>query len=238
MLPLDNTYVDYADRLDEALRRICDVNNWDAEQLAMNVLQARSDLLLIRADQATFNDSIPLKQAQKILSGSIDMLLAAARSTLTPKAHFRGNYPDLAKEFMDQDVRTGHTRRGSFVLTIVTSLTDRPSSTPSGADAPVEITNPVTPPMISNVSDTIDPQERNEEIAAREGEVPEVDHIPPFPRRVITTLARGLAATRDLAAHTPEISLEEAVSKGVSSNLLDSLSEMSSFEGVGLEYSM
>ena len=117
MLPLDSTCVDYSDRLEEALRRLCEVNDWSIEQLASGVLQSRSDLLLIRADQTTSNESMPIRQVQKLLSGSVDMLVLAARATIAPKAYCCGGFPDLARDFLDHDLRMGHARRGSFVLT-------------------------------------------------------------------------------------------------------------------------
>ena len=158
MLPLDRTYVDYSDRFDEALNKLCQVHNWGIEQLVSDILQSRSDLLLIRADQATLNDSIPILQAKQLLSGSVDMLIAAARATVSPRASFRGNYPESTRDFLNQDVRMGHTRRGSFILTVLTSLTDHDNTTTSARTGAQQIeAGHASAESPSRIPDSIDP---------------------------------------------------------------------------------
>lgn len=247
MLPLDSTFADYEDRLSEVVARLCALNSWDVDELALNIVQARSDLLLIRADQATYNDSIPLRQAEQMITGSSDLLLSAARATLSRRAHFHGKSPDLAREFMDQDVRMGHTRRGSFILTIVTSLTDRGPS--SHSTEPTATTNEAGGPEARvAVRERSDDEIRAEAFRAAEAtssistESPVDDggsdptdspRIPPFQRRVMSTLATGLSAAQGLAlARSGAGSIDDAIQAGMSSNMLDSIDKMSSFEGL------
>ncbi|WP_300012084.1 hypothetical protein [Pseudonocardia sp.] len=241
LLPLDSTYVDYSDRLNEAVAKLCAVNEWDVEQLAVNIIQSRSDILFIRADQATYGDSIPLRQAEKLLVGSADMLMAAARAAIAPRAHFKGKSPDLAKEFLDQDVRFGHTRRGSFILTIVTSLADRSSTEqsdrPVGDEEVVGGTSQSAPSEFADgqsqpPSDASPPDAPDEVLVSPPIGDRDRLRIPPYQRQVMTTLARGLGAAQELFQAASTISMDDAVRLGLSSNLLDSLDGMSDFEGL------
>lgn len=89
-LPLDSTYVDFPERFDTALRRLCRVYDWDSFQLASSILTARSDLLYIRADQDIRYDSIPLKQAEQLIQGTSKMMSSAAWATLEKRANYSG----------------------------------------------------------------------------------------------------------------------------------------------------
>jgi hypothetical protein len=63
------------------------------------------------------------------------MLQAAATTTADPAHSHRGRRPARVTEFLEEDVRLGHTKRGSFVFTVVTRLGGPPEG---GAVAGVE----------------------------------------------------------------------------------------------------
>ncbi len=219
LLPLDRSYADFRPRFAEALRTLRLVHDWDLQQLATHVLGARSDFLLVRADQATPDGTIPLRQAQSLLDGAQELLLYAACSAIRPRsAYGPGRRPREASDFVNEDVRMGHTQRGSFVITVITRLDsddevrverDRPNP-PAAAGVPSQAAEPATEPGI----------------------------VPPFQRRVMATLATALDLTQQAVRTGAPARLEQAVERGVSANLVEALARMTSHEGLrGLDLS-
>ncbi|WP_030457054.1 hypothetical protein [Herbidospora cretacea] len=197
MLPFDRSYRDFPARLRDALTTIADVYELrNDEDLALEIAGARSDILLVRADQATVDGSIPLAEAQNLLTGVNQMLSAAACSAIRPRAFNQGRRPDAVKEFLAEEVRMGHTLRGSFVLTILARHDE----------------------------------EMSEELPVLSGS--ETAAIGSYTRRVMTTLATGLAASRDLLEEDQPLELDEAVQNGASAELIDSIDRMSQFPGL------
>lgn len=58
-LPLDDTYRDFGARFSEALRGISIIHQLRGEALGLEIMSAGSDILLLRADQATVDGTIP-----------------------------------------------------------------------------------------------------------------------------------------------------------------------------------
>ncbi len=196
MVPFDRSYRDFPARLRDALATIADVYEiGNDEDLALEIAGARHDILLVRADQTTVDGSIPLSEAQNLLTGVSQMLSAAACSAIRPRASNQGRRPDAVKEFLAEEVRMGHTLRGSFVLTILAQHDE----------------------------------EMSEELPVQGGS--EAAAIGTYTRRVMTTLATGLTASRDLL-EGEQVELDEAVQNGASAELIDSIDRMSQFPGL------
>jgi hypothetical protein len=135
LLPLDADYVDFPERFHEAVRAIGLINHWDATELEQHILAIRADLLFVRLEQVQADDTLPLKQAEATIDALYEMVKAAAITAATPgRAQRGGRLPSAVSAFLDDDVRLGHTRRGSFVFTVVTRL-DAPSEHPRPAVA-------------------------------------------------------------------------------------------------------
>lgn len=210
MLPLDVEFKDYNRRLYDALEVISNVHHVRGEALALEIASASSDILLLRADQDSIDGTIPLREAEALLLGARKMLTAAALSAVSRKANFGPARPPAVKEFINDDVRMGHTMHGSFIITILARLDDEEVA----AETPAE-----------EASDK-GPAERD---AAPPVEAPiEMS----FNRRVMTTLATGLSAASELLDTKQALDLDAAVERGVSSQLLDSIADISGFEGV------
>jgi len=127
MLPLATDYADYEERFADALRAIGLVDNWDVEEVRERIISTHSDLLFVHLDQAWPDDTIPLRQAEAAIDAIFEMVKAAAISAATPEGGERsGRLPSAVFDFLHEDVRLGHTKRGSFVFTVVTRL-DRPT---------------------------------------------------------------------------------------------------------------
>lgn len=122
MLPLDTSFADFTLRMSEVLKGLSDITGLSGEPLALEVARASHDILLVRADQYARNGSIPIREANRLLSNTTDMIEAAAASALRPRASVRGRKAQQVYDFMNDDVRMGHTMRGSFVITILAEL--------------------------------------------------------------------------------------------------------------------
>ncbi|WP_199565706.1 hypothetical protein [Spongiactinospora rosea] len=189
MLPLATDFADFAERFYDALRAIGRVNGWDADRLYEHIVAARADRLFIGLDQAAADGTIPFKQAETTINAIYRMLRAAATTAADPSHSHRGRRSATVTDFLDEGVRLGHTKRGSYVFTVVTRL-DLDEMQPT---APIE---------------------------ADRGKVK------PFSRRVMTTLARGLQTTDDLARGHARESLVDPAAYGLSASLLESLEEI------------
>lgn len=124
MLPLARDFVDFAQRFRDTLRALATVYDWDPAHLAEKITSTRADLFFARFDQLMLDGTLPFKQAEKTLDGLFKMMKAAATSADDPTHSHRGRRSSKVTDFLDEDVRLGHTRRGSFVFTVVTRLGD------------------------------------------------------------------------------------------------------------------
>jgi hypothetical protein len=136
MLPLATDYADYAQRFADALHAIAIVSNWDADEVLRRVISTNADLFFVRLDQVQADGTIPLRQAEAAVDAIFEMVKAAAITVATPNRNQRGGrLPGIVSTFLEEDVRLGHTKPGSFVFTVVTRL-DRPAmpTSASGSD--------------------------------------------------------------------------------------------------------
>ena len=137
MLPLASDFADYPERFYDALNAIRIVNDWDAGSLYEHIIATRADLLYIRLDQAMPDGTIPFWQAESTIKAIHRMMKAAATTAADPSHSHRGRRSATVTEFLNEDVRLGHTKRGSFVFTVVARLEDdsvsaRPVDCPPG----------------------------------------------------------------------------------------------------------
>ncbi|GAA0434111.1 hypothetical protein Acor_08450 [Acrocarpospora corrugata] len=124
LLPLAVDYEDFLPRFYDALFAISRINDWDADKLQERIMAARADLFFVRLDQAMADGTIPFRQAEITVDAIWKMLRAAATTAADPKHSHLGRRPTAVADFLDEDVRLGHTKRGSFVFTVVTRLGD------------------------------------------------------------------------------------------------------------------
>lgn len=217
MLPYDSTFGDFSLRFREALRAIAEVVELEGEALALEIVSARKDIFLVRADQDTADGSIPFVEARNLITGVEKLLTTAAASAIRPRASTAGRKSGVVREFLEDDVRMGHTMRGSFVITVLAadSVEDGKrqaeweralASAPTGVSIPVPLKEP--------------------------------DDVT-FSRQVMTNLATGLEAAQDILSNpVTERRLEGAVELGLTAQMLEAVTSMSSSEGVqGLDMS-
>ncbi|MEU3469759.1 hypothetical protein ABZ716_17830 [Streptomyces sp. NPDC006687] len=127
MIPLATDFSDFTPRFIDALESLGHIHDWDAGQLLEHVLATRADLFFVRLDQLMTDGTIPFKQAERTLQGIHKMMKASATTAADPNHSHKGRRPQAVGEFLEESVRLGHTKRGSFVFTVVTRLGDADS---------------------------------------------------------------------------------------------------------------
>ncbi len=196
MLPLATDFEDFPQRFLDALHTLGRVYDWSADRLREHIIAARADLLFVRLDQVVSDGTIPFRQAEDTLAGIFKLVKSAATTAADPNHSHRGKRPAAVTEFLDEDVRLGHTKRGSFVFTVAARL---------GA------------PGLSG-SDTSDTSHDES------GGLQEV--VKPFSRRVMETLARGLETAESLTRGERADALDDPARWGLSAGLVESLQMM------------
>ncbi|WP_433710926.1 hypothetical protein ACQP2U_32380 [Nocardia sp. CA-084685] len=126
MLPLATDYVDFRGRFRDTLQALATIYDWDPAQLAEQIAAARADLFFVRLDQEMTDGTIPFRQAETTLEALFAMMKAAATTADDPTHSHRGRRSATVTDFLEDDIRLGHTKRGSFVFTVVTRLGDIP----------------------------------------------------------------------------------------------------------------
>lgn len=125
MLPLATDYADYEQRFEDALRAIALINQWDADEVQRHIISTSADLLLIHLNQTRGEGTILLRQAEVTVDAISEMVKAAAITAAAPNRTQRGGrLPNVVSTFLEEDVRLGHTRPGSFVFTVITRVND------------------------------------------------------------------------------------------------------------------
>lgn len=216
-LPRIAENVDYDKRLVEAVTEVATVFDWSLEELAENVSNVHADLFFVRVAGSGIDGTIPLHQASSTIDAIEQMLKSAAIVTNNAAASGRGGgrLAERVKDFLHEDVRMGHTRRGSFIITVAARLDEHHAQA-----LPVAGSAPPAPPTI--------PAYPSFEQAVSEIDPGELD----FTRRVMTTLSRSLAATgRHLRRGDDFLELDQAQEEGLSAPLIEALEEIGSQPG-------
>jgi hypothetical protein len=144
LLPLATDYVDFHERFSDALRALGRLNKWGAQELEQHIIAARADLFFVQLNQVQPDETIPLRQAEATIEAIYEMVKAAAITAATPNRTQRGGrLPGAVSTFLDEDVRLGHTKRGSFIFTVVSRLgsSSQPLE-PTSTDAPSDLLSP------------------------------------------------------------------------------------------------
>ncbi|GLY79738.1 hypothetical protein [Actinoallomurus iriomotensis] len=143
MLPLALDFEDFSQRFYDALHALGRINDWDADQLQERITAARADLFFVRLDQVMTDGTIPFRQAENTIKAIYKLMMSAATTAADPRHSHRGRRPATVTEFLDDDVRLGHTKRGSFVFTIAARL-GAPTLSEPDASSSLQPTDPAT----------------------------------------------------------------------------------------------
>ncbi len=118
VVPLSSTIRDFALRMGDALTALEAVEKRSQLEILRDLLLASADLVRIRLDDKELADgSVPVEEGALLFQQAKDMILAAACSTVSPRAYFPSKRPGAATDYL-RKVRFGQTERGSFTLTL------------------------------------------------------------------------------------------------------------------------
>jgi hypothetical protein len=122
IVPLDEQFDDYPDRVTEAIARLAEFEHRPALEILSHLLLPPADVFRFRdSSPDTLTGVLPLEQAVSLLEGTRKLLLAQAHSVLRPQPY----HPRLSRGEAEQLVnrcRLGQTEGGSFTLTVACPL--------------------------------------------------------------------------------------------------------------------
>lgn len=122
LVPLAESFADYGRRFAALLDDLGRAYNLTAAELTQEIASVSTDMFFVRLDQAMADGTIPFKQATALLNSIQKMVRAAATTAADPKHSHVGRRPAAVTEFIDEDLRFGHTKRGSFIITVAARL--------------------------------------------------------------------------------------------------------------------
>jgi hypothetical protein len=244
LVPRMPTFVDYRKRLAEATESVARLYRWQISQLAEQIAAIHADLFFVRVNQVSRDGTIPLRQATSLLESIDQMIRSAALTAWNPKSSGRGRVPRIVTDFLRDDLRMGHTKKGSFIITVAARLdlddarrTDEPDAAP--ADIPDDDvalgSTPAAADIDSGDGNRTDDVPVAEDVAVA-NDIPEAFDgvpIPSFTRQVMTTLARSLTYVREQTiADEARTTFEVAVEGGLRLPVVQALREIGSAEGL------
>ena len=129
IIPRTQWLGDYAQVVTRLIEIFAQVAEVDEAALYSDLIVADRDVPRVRVNDGDVNGTIDLEQGANLVSGSRDMLLAAACSLHEPKAVYRAGANKEANEYLRR-VRLGQTEHGSFVVTLVSPVIPPPVQQP------------------------------------------------------------------------------------------------------------
>jgi hypothetical protein len=119
ILPLNARAPDYSKRIRNFIEDLAHERGASQEDVARELLYIDDDIIDFVV--AEVDNSVPLTNATKILEGAKALAIASACSVIKRRSYHGHRRPDKARKFADA-VRMGHTRRGSFVIPIISPV--------------------------------------------------------------------------------------------------------------------
>lgn len=174
---------DFTLRWPEMLSQLADTLNTDQAGVLLAVTKAGSDIAEFRAS-GQIDDSLPLGDASNLIDSVRRAMQASANSALQPRSYYGHSLPDAARDHA-RKVRMGQTRRGSYIVPVISRL---PFLQPEDADDAV----------LFDEAAYYQPFARNAMLRLAEGliQLRELTHGPtePPPRSITESVARGVSS--------------------------------------------
>ena len=122
VVPLQHEAPDFELRWDEMLDDVGEALGTDRNGFLLAVTKAGSDVAEFRAvGDGRIDDSIPLGDAAILIDSVRRLLQASANSALQPRSYYGHSLPDAAREHA-RNVRMGQTRRGSYIVPVISRV--------------------------------------------------------------------------------------------------------------------
>ncbi|CAN7505098.1 hypothetical protein LJR013_003573 [Pseudarthrobacter oxydans] len=120
LVPMSTRSPDFELRWSEMLSRLAGTFNTDPAGVLLAVAKSGSDIAEFRAS-GQIDDSIPLGDASTLIDSVRRSIQASANSALQPRSYYGHSLPDAAREHA-RNVRMGQTRRGSYIIPVISRL--------------------------------------------------------------------------------------------------------------------
>ena len=124
LLPLDRELEDFPLRMSKVLQTLEIAEQRSQLEILSALTTPPADVIRIRLTYPDFRDgSIPIDDGVHFFDNAKNMIMAAACSTVEPKAYFNKIKPKQATKYLGK-VRIGQTERGSYILTIISPINE------------------------------------------------------------------------------------------------------------------
>jgi hypothetical protein len=123
LIPLTREIGDFSERISEILHTLEIVEKRSQIQILSDLTSVRADVVRIRRPDAT-DGTIPLEDGVSLINAALDMVLAAACATVTPRGYYPGKKPTAATDYL-RKTRLGQSERGSYVMTVISPVPPR-----------------------------------------------------------------------------------------------------------------
>ncbi|MEH2420355.1 MAG: hypothetical protein V7K48_05235 [Nostoc sp.] len=122
LLPLNPEFRDFSARMSEVLQNLEIVENRSQLEIITNLKTPLAEIIQISVNHSEIiNGSIPIYQGVQLFESAKKLMWSAASSAVQPKPYFKGGSFSEVTDYMQQ-LRLGHTKEGSYVLTIISPL--------------------------------------------------------------------------------------------------------------------
>jgi hypothetical protein len=120
LLPAEESYIDTAERIQDALAVISQIENRNQISVARDLLSVNADSIAFRLEVANDSGSIPIADAARHVKAIRNLLQFGYCSELEPRRHFEDPIP--AAIGMLQNFSFCHTFRGSFGFEVTNAI--------------------------------------------------------------------------------------------------------------------
>jgi hypothetical protein len=120
VIPISSAAPDFTLRWSELFEQLARAFDTDPGGVLLAVTKSGSDIAEFRA-AGQVDDSMPLGDAATLIESVRRALQASANSALQPRSYYGHSVPDAAREHATK-ARMGQTRRGSYVIPIISRL--------------------------------------------------------------------------------------------------------------------
>lgn len=120
LVPMLTASPDFSLRWSEMLERLAGSLDTDPAGVLLAIAKSGSDIAEFRAG-GQIDDSIPLGDASTLIESVRRAMQAAANSALQPRSYYGHSLPDAARDHA-RNVRLGQTRRGSYIVPVISRL--------------------------------------------------------------------------------------------------------------------
>jgi hypothetical protein len=132
LVPLRATASDYDKRMRILIHQLADLERRDPQTISSEISLIYFDVTQLRADHPQLiDDSIPLNAGYQLFESARKIVISSAAATIRRQGHFGQSVPLKARDHA-RHVRLGQTRRGSYILPVISPA--RPAPPPLDGD--------------------------------------------------------------------------------------------------------